>query len=121
MTVLLDFESCLIRLAQFFLDGFELLPQEVFPLGFLYLGLGFGLDLLTQFQNLHLSGQDGDQLPHFVGHTVEDQDLLSFCYLDTEVGRNEVYQIAGVLHPGDELHDLVGQLRGEGHQAAGQV
>ena len=79
------------------------------------------MDLLTQFQDLHLSGQDGDQLSHFIGHTVEGQDLLGFCYLDTEVGSNKVDQITGVLHPGDELRYLVGQLRSEGHQAAGQV
>ncbi len=50
-----DFLRPFVQLAQFFLNRFELLAQEVFPLGLVHLALGLGLNLL-------LHGEDFDFL-----------------------------------------------------------
>jgi len=110
---LLDLDLLLIGLAQFMLDGLELLAQEVLALDLLHLRLGLRLDLAAQLQNFQLLVEDGHQ-PAELGRDVVDlQELLAFLQVDPDVGCDGVDDLQRIVHVqggGDQLR------RDAGHQ-----
>ncbi len=74
--VLLDLEGLLILLAEFLLDGLELLPQEIIALHLFHLRLSFSLDLAPEFQDLQFLGKDVGQLEQLFADAVDLQDGL---------------------------------------------
>ena len=76
--VLVDLHPTLFGLAQFLLDGFELLAQVIFTLALVHIAFDLGLNLVAQFQNAELViDQPGNDLQAFRGILCL-QDLLFF-------------------------------------------
>ena len=68
--------AAFVQLAEFFLDGFELLAQEVLALGLVHLALGLGLDLLLHGQDFDFLGENLADLPQALQWVLDLQDRL---------------------------------------------
>ena len=102
-------------LAQFLLDGLELLAEVVFPLALIHLATGFHGDLLLHFQQLNLALQ---QLIHALepqARVGNLEDFLGLLELEVQVGSHQIRQAARVVQVAGDDEDLLGQGFAQGH------
>ena len=102
-----DFRSPLVLFPQLLLNGFELLPQEIFPLGLVDPFPDLGLDLGPQFKNLKLFVEQKIDLlqPRLDLHALQN-GLLVFQG-KVQSGSDQVSQNPGLFH----VHGHDGQVR----------
>ncbi len=129
-TVLFHLLAGLVQVAQFFLDGPQLLPEKIFPLGAVHLLPGLVLNLGLDGGDLHFLAEkiiDLDETAdgvHFLQHHL---GLVDF---EAQIGRHQVRQMPGVLdglqdsqqirrHDALEGEDFLGHLPGVAHQGLG--
>jgi hypothetical protein len=102
-------------LAQFLLDGLELLAEVVLPLALVHLAASFHGDLLLHFQQLDLPLQ---QLVHALEAQARVGDLqhfLGLLELEVQVGRHQIRQTAGIVQVARDDQHLLGQGLAQGH------
>ena len=98
--------SPFIQFTQFFLNGLELLPEEILSLGFVHLPLGLRLDFLLHGEDFDLFGQNlADPLQPHDG-IRQFQDVLRHLHLEPEVRDDHVRQATRVVHVFDHHHDV---------------
>jgi hypothetical protein len=88
--------------AQFFLDGPQLFPEKIFPLGAVHFLPGLGLDLGLDGGDFHFLPQEIIDLDETADGIHFFQDHLGLFDLEAQIGRHQVGQVAGVL---DGLED----------------
>ena len=72
-----DFFRAFVEFAQFLLNSFELLAQEVFALGLVHLSLGLRLTLLLHGEDFDLFPEDLADVPEAFDRIDDFQDCLS--------------------------------------------
>ncbi len=102
-----------VDLAQFFLDGLELLAQDVLALVPPHLLLHLGVDLFAHLEHLVLARQE---LQHAAQARLEVEDLQDFLLLvdlHVEVGGDEIGELARLADTVEQRGRFLGKL---GHQ-----
>ena len=102
-------------LAQFLLDGLELLAEVVLPLALVHLPAGLHGDLLLDLQQLDLPLE---QLVHALEPQARIgnlQHLLGLLELEVQVGGHQVGQAAGVVEVARDDQHLLGEGLAQGH------
>ena len=107
----LDLSLLFVPLAQFLLDGLELLAQVEIALHLLHLAHGLGLYLAAQLQDLQLLGQQGAELAQLLGDAVQLQQLLGDLDVQAQAGGDQVDQLARVLDVERSHLQLFWQMR----------
>ncbi|MBS1271825.1 MAG: hypothetical protein MAGBODY4_00957 [Candidatus Marinimicrobia bacterium] len=107
---LFDFQR-LIVFAQFFLYGFQLLPEVIFALGFGNLSLDFRLNFFTEFQPLDLTVDKHCRLFQTLMHIQFLKNPLFFRISDIQVTNRPVNQARRMLDIGEHAHVLLRQVR----------
>ena len=105
--------AAVVDLAQLFLDGLELLAQDVLALVAPHLLLDLGVDLLADLQHLVLARQELQHLAQARLEVEGLEDVLLLVDLNVEVRRDEVGELARLGDAVDQRARLLGQL---GHQ-----
>ncbi len=82
---LVDLGLGLVGLAQLFLDGLELLAQDVLPLGLVHLRLDLVLDLRAQLEDFQLPVHESRQAAQTLGEVDLLQKLLLLLGLERMV------------------------------------
>src|SRR5690606_30200173 len=118
--VFLDLDRLFIALAQFALDGLQLLAQIVLALHLFHLALGFALNLAAQFEHFQLFAKNGDQAAQLGFGTVQFQHGLGFFQVDADVGGNRVRQLQRIIDVQRRSDQLAGDARHQIGEAAEQ-
>ncbi len=112
LDLLFDFLDvrALFAIAQFFLDGLDLLVQVEVALVFLHLAFDAATDALVHIQDIDLVLQLGKQVFQAQLDVGQVQHLLLVLQFERQVGRDRVGQTAGVIDAGDRSQDLRGDF-----------
>ena len=97
-----------IGLAEFALNGADLLAEEEIALAFAHGGGDFLLDFRSERQHFEFAAHEGQQAAQALLDHVCFQQMLAFLEAEVEVGRDEVGQFAGMLGVERRHFDLVG-------------
>ena len=111
-----DLFGPLVQLAELFLNGLELLAQEVLPLGLVHLAFGLGLDLLLHREDFDLRRQELADAPEPRDRLLDLQDLLGGFHLEPEVRHDHVGEPARVLEVLDDDHHVRHQDLAQAHE-----
>ncbi len=111
-----DLFGPLVQLAELFLNGLELLAQEVLPLGLVHLAFGLGLDLLLHREDFDLRCQELADAPEPRDRLLDLQDLLGGFHLEPEVRHDHVGEPARILEILDDDHDVRHQDLAQAHE-----
>jgi hypothetical protein len=95
-----------LALAEFFLDGLDLLVEIEVALVLLHLALHAAADLLVHVQDVDFAVKLLEQILKARLHIREVQHHLLVLQLERQVGRNGVGQAAGIVDAGDRRQDL---------------
>ncbi len=98
-----------VQLAEFFLDGFQLLAQKVFALGLVHLPFGLRLDLLLHGEDIDFLGENFADLAQPLNRVHDLQDGLRDVDLQSEIGGHHVGEPAGVFQIFDDHHHVGNQ------------
>ena len=107
----------LVQFAQFFLDGLQLLTEEVIALGLVHLALGFGLDLLLHREDFDFRAQEIAGAAEPGDRIINLQHLLGGVHLEPQVRDGHVGEPAGVLEGLDHDHHVRHQDFAEADEA----
>ncbi len=110
-----DFLRAFVKLAQFFLNRFELLAQEVFALGLVHLPLGLRLNLLLHGEDFDFFAENLADMPEAFDRINDFQDGLGDLDLEAEIGRHHVGKPSGVFEVFDHDHHVRDQDFAETH------
>ncbi len=111
-----------VLLAQFFLNGLQLLAQHVLALLLAHLGLGRRADLLAQLQHLDLVVEIAVQQPQRLAARRRFEQGLLAGHVEAEHRAEQVDEAQRILRLGDQLLDVDRHLHlGQLQHAAGQV
>ncbi len=113
-----DLYLLLVALAQFALDGLDLLAQKVLALHLFHLRLSFGLYLAPQFQHLALPGQQAHEYVGLVHHVVLFEDFLGHLQVYAHKVCHRVKQLARVLDVDGHDDQFVGDAGRKGDNGA---
>ena len=108
---LVEFGELRIDLTEFFLNRAKLLAQVELALILLHLALDVALDLMSQFDDFELLGEQHRELAHALGRVALFEQRLPIRRLQAHRGGDEIRQHRGI---GDvlDLHlHLAGRLR----------
>src|SRR5660398_232240 len=108
----------LVRLPQFFLDGLELLAEEVLALRLVHLRLYLGLNLGTQLQHFQLSIHNLREVAQSSRHINLFQELLLLFRSYAHRGGDEEAERTRVLNVQRRHLQLFRKVRDELHYAA---
>ncbi len=108
-------------LPQFFLDGLQLLLQEVLPLLLVNFGLNLILDVVLQLHHLVLVVELLQNPLALLLQICKLQQLLLIIDLHVQVGGNEIQQEALAFDIGDSRGSFVRNVRGHLHDLLGQL
>src|SRR5660398_268853 len=108
----------LVRLPQFFLDGLELLAEEVLALRLVHLRLHLGLNLGTQLQHFQLSIHNLREVAQSSRHINLFQELLLLFRPYAHRGGDEEAERTRVLNVQRRHLQLFRKVRDELHYAA---
>ncbi len=119
---LVDFRLAVVGFAQLFVDGLELLAQQILTLALAHLFLHLFLDLVAQFQNLEFLGELANQrleTPPYVGRfeqllPKQRREIRQIC-------RDEIGQAHRIINVERRGLQVVGQLRRARNHVAKQL
>jgi hypothetical protein len=118
---IVEIAARLVDLAQLFLDGLELLAQDVLALVAPHLFLHLGVDLLAHLEHLVLARQELQHAPQARLDVEDFQDLLLLVDLHVEVRGDEIGELARFAHAVEQRRRFLGQLGHELDHALGDV
>ena len=109
---LLDLPAFSSAFPQLLLQGLDVLPEVILPLGLVHLPLDLGLDLLAQLQDLQLPVDQGQDLAQALLDVDGLQQFLFFGLGDVEAAGGDVGQDPGVAqlpHQGAQFRRQIGE------------
>ncbi len=119
--IVVDFRPAIFGLAQFLLNRFQLLPQEVILLGLVHLLARVALDLLAQGQHLLFPAEMADQHAQLVLEIVSLKNFLRLDHIDVGVIGHHVSQVIRVLDLSQEVRGFFGIVGRERHDLPRQI
>ena len=117
LPILFDLLVEFVTLAEFGLDGFELLPQEVFALRAIDVGAGLGVYLLLDRKHLEFAREQLVDLLESRYRVDGVEDRLRILHLQFQIRGGEIRETAGIFEVGDDCEHLGGDVLPEVRRA----